>query len=68
MRYLRMFSNSALGGALGAAFITILVLQLNPQLPLSWAVVAPLYGLIALFYAVHLAVASTRCWWCGSWR
>ena len=57
MRYLRMFSNSALGGALGAAFITILVLQLNPQLPLSWSVVAPLYGLIALFYAVHLAVA-----------
>jgi hypothetical protein len=57
MRYLRMFSNSALGGALGAAFITILVLQLNPQLPLKWSVVAPLYGLIALFYAVHLAVA-----------
>ncbi len=43
-------------GLLGAAFITILVLQLNPQLPLSWSVVAPLYGLISLFYAVHLAV------------
>lgn len=57
MRYLRMFCNSALGGLLGAAFITILVLQLNPQLPLTWSVVAPLYGRLALFYAVHLAVA-----------
>lgn len=56
MRYLRMFSNSALGGLLGAAFVTILVLQLNPQLPLSWSVVAPLYGRMVLFYAVHLAV------------
>jgi Type I phosphodiesterase / nucleotide pyrophosphatase len=56
MRYLRMFSNSALGGALGAAFITILVLQLNPQLPLDWSTVVPLYARIALFYAVQLAV------------
>jgi predicted AlkP superfamily phosphohydrolase/phosphomutase len=56
MRYLRMFVNSALGGALGAAFITILVLQLNPHLPLDWFTVAPLFARMALFYAVHLAV------------
>jgi Type I phosphodiesterase / nucleotide pyrophosphatase len=56
MRYLRMFTNSALGGLLGAAFITILVLQLNPQLPLAWSIVIPLYARMALFYAVQLAV------------
>jgi predicted AlkP superfamily phosphohydrolase/phosphomutase len=56
MRYLRMFCNSALGGLLGAAFLTILVLQLNPQLPLAWRLVLPLYGRLSMFYGVHLAV------------
>jgi len=56
MRYLRMFCNSALGGALGAAFLTILVLQLNPHLPLAWRTVVPLYGRLVMFYGVHLAV------------
>jgi hypothetical protein len=56
MRYLRMFCNSALGGLLGAAFLTVLVLQLNPQLPLVWRLVVPLYGRLLMFYGVHLAV------------
>ena len=34
MRFLRMLTNSLLAGALGAAYLTILVLQLNPQVPL----------------------------------
>ena len=34
MRFLRMLTNSLLAGALGAAFLTIIVLQLNPNVPL----------------------------------
>ena len=35
MRFLRMLTNALLAGALGAAYLTILVLQLNPQVPLA---------------------------------
>ena len=35
MRFLRMLTNSLLAGALGAAYLTVLVLQLNPQIPLA---------------------------------
>ena len=35
MRFLRLLTNSLLAGALGAAYLTILVLQLNPQVPLG---------------------------------
>ena len=34
MRFLRMLTNALLAGALGAAYLTILLLQLNPQVPL----------------------------------
>jgi hypothetical protein len=34
MRLIRMFTNAALVGLLGAAYVTALVLQLNPQIPL----------------------------------
>jgi hypothetical protein len=57
MRYLRMLTNALLGGLLGAAFVTILVLQLNRQIPLSWSAAAPLYARLAIFYAPHLTVA-----------
>src|SRR6266511_1669449 len=56
MRYLRMFCNSALGGVLGAAFLTILFLQLNPQLPLTRRAVGPLFARLLMFYGVQLAV------------
>ena len=56
MRYLRMLSNSVLGGVLGAAYLTILFLQLNPNLPLEPATVAPLFVTLALSYGVHLSV------------
>jgi hypothetical protein len=56
MRYVRMLTNALLGGLIGAAFVAILVLQLNRQIPLSWATAAPLYGRLALFYAPHLTV------------
>lgn len=56
MRYLQMISNALAGGALGAAFVTIVVLQLNPHLGLDAGTVLPLYGTMALYYGVHLAV------------
>jgi hypothetical protein len=52
-----MLTNALLGGLLGAAFVTILVLQLNRQIPLAWSTAAPLYGRLALFYTPHLTIA-----------
>jgi hypothetical protein len=57
MRYVRMLTNALLGGLLGAAFVTILVLQLNRQIPLSWETAGPLYGRLVIFYTPHLTVA-----------
>jgi hypothetical protein len=51
-----MLTNSLLAGALGAAYLTIVVLQLNPHVPLASATVWRIYAVLALFYGVHLAV------------
>lgn len=56
MRYLRMLTNSVLAGALGAAFVGVLLLQLNPELPLTPAVLAPLGLRLWLFYGTNLAL------------
>src|SRR5262245_42846005 len=56
MRFLRMLTNSLLAGALGAAYLTIIVLQLNPQVPLASHTTLRLFGALALFYGIHLAV------------
>ena len=56
MRFLRMLTNSALAGALGAAYLTVLVLQLNPHIPLFSVSTWRWFGTLALFYGVHLAV------------
>ncbi len=56
MRYLRMLTNSVIGGALGVAYLTIVVLQLNPHLALDPREVGFLYGTLALFYGAHLVV------------
>ena len=56
MRFLRLLTNSLLAGALGAAYLTILVLQLNPQIPLVSATVWRWYLTLGLFYGVHLAL------------
>jgi hypothetical protein len=52
-----MFTNAALGGALGAAFVGIIVLQLNPQLSLAPRVLVPLYLTLLAFYGANLTVA-----------
>jgi hypothetical protein len=56
MRFLRLLTNSLLAGALGAAYLTILVLQLNPHVPLASASVWRWYLTLGLFYGIHLAL------------
>ena len=51
-----MLTNSLLAGALGAAYLTILVLQLNPQIPLVSDTTGRWFLTLALLYGVHLAV------------
>lgn len=56
MRYLRMLTNATLAGGLGAAFIGLIILQLNPHMPLSTAVVFHLGT--RLFWSYGLALAT----------
>ena len=51
-----MLTNSLLAGALGAAYLTILVLQLNPHVPLVSSTVWWWYATLGALYGVHLAV------------
>ncbi len=53
-----MLSNSLGGGAIGAAYMAVLVLQLNPELPLRPTTLGPLYAALALSYGLHFTVAS----------
>src|SRR4030095_14218539 len=56
MRFLRMLTNALLAGALGAAYLTILLLQLNPQVPLASNTVWRWYITLGALYGVHLAI------------
>ncbi len=56
MRYLRMLSNAVLAGGLGAIYLSVLFLQLNPTVPLYPMNLAPLIVTLALSYGVHFAV------------
>lgn len=56
MRFLRLFTNSLLAGALGAAYLTILLLQLNPEVPLLSHTVWRWYATLGAFYGIHLAL------------
>jgi hypothetical protein len=51
-----MLSNSIIGGALAAAYITLLVLHLNPHYPLSVSAVVPLAIALGLAYGVNIAI------------
>jgi hypothetical protein len=51
-----MLTNSLLAGALGAAYLTILVLQLNPHIPLLSTTTWRVYAALLAFYGVHLTV------------
>jgi predicted AlkP superfamily phosphohydrolase/phosphomutase len=56
MRFLRMLTNSLLAGALGAAYLTVLVLQLNPQIPLVSLSAWRWFVTLCMSYGLHLAV------------
>src|SRR5258707_11995507 len=56
MRFLRLFTNSLLAGALGAAYLTILLLHLNPEVPLVSQSVWRWYATLGAFSGVHLAI------------
>ena len=58
VRYLRLLSNSLVTGLVGAAYLTVLLLQLNPHIPLDSRVVAEWYAAVSLLYGVHLAIGS----------
>ena len=51
-----MLTNSLLAGALGAAYLAIIVLQLNPHVPLVSETTWRLLASLGIFYGVHLAV------------
>jgi hypothetical protein len=51
-----MLSNSAFAGLLAAAYFTLLLLLLNPQVPLGAA--GPVLTVIVLSYGIHITVVS----------
>lgn len=55
MQYLRMLTNSLIGGALVGAYVALLVLQLNPMVRLDSMAVARLVMTWAAFYGIHAA-------------
>ena len=56
MRFLRMLTNSMIAGALGAAYLSIVVLQLNPDVPLISATPLWWFVTLAITYGVLLAL------------
>jgi predicted AlkP superfamily phosphohydrolase/phosphomutase len=56
MRFLRMLTNSLLAGAFGAAYLTIIVLQLNPEVPLLSTTPWWWFLTLGTLYGIHLAV------------
>jgi hypothetical protein len=57
IRYLRMLTNAAAAGALASAYVTVLLLQLNPALPVWSAELAAWFGAMLAFYGLHLSLA-----------
>jgi len=52
-----MLTNSLIAGALGAAFLTIIVMQLNPGVPLASATPWRWFVTLGLFYGLLIAAA-----------
>src|SRR3970040_564819 len=50
-----MLTNSVLAGAVGTAYLPVLVLQLNPQMPVLSVSTWRWYNTLLLAYGVHLA-------------
>src|SRR5262245_708381 len=58
MRYLRMLSNSLFAGLLASVYLTLLLLHLNPSVPLTVRAVGPLFTVLTVSYGLHIAVVS----------
>jgi hypothetical protein len=58
MRYLRMFTNAVVAGALGAAYVLLVILQLNPSLHLSPITLVPLAVGIGAYYTISLTALA----------
>ena len=56
VRYLRMLSNSVIAAGVATGYLTALVLQLNPSLPLDPGTLAPLAFTLAIVYGANLTV------------
>ena len=56
MRFLRMLTNVLLAGALGAAYLTVIVLQLNTHVPIASETTVRWFLSLGLFYGIYLAV------------
>jgi predicted AlkP superfamily phosphohydrolase/phosphomutase len=54
VQYLRMLSNSIVAACVTTAYVLIIILQLNPTLPLDPSRLAPLVGSVGVFYALNL--------------
>jgi hypothetical protein len=58
MRYLRMLSNSVFAGLLASVYLTLLLLHLNPSVPMTTHAVGPLFTVATVSYGLHIAVVS----------
>ena len=58
MRYLRMLTNSAFVGLVAAVYLTLLVVLLNPSVPLTIGATAPVLAVVTLSYGVHIAILT----------
>jgi predicted AlkP superfamily phosphohydrolase/phosphomutase len=54
VRYLRLLSNSLAAAILATCYVLILLLQLNPRLPLDPRRLVPIAESVGVFYVVHL--------------
>jgi hypothetical protein len=57
MRYLRMLTNAILGGVLGAVYLAVVVLLINPQVPLFSRTSGQWFLALVSFYGLPLSVA-----------
>lgn len=57
MRYLRLLSNALVAGVIGAVYLGIVFLQLNPQMPLLSREAYEWFVVICTLYGLHFAVS-----------
>ncbi len=57
MRYLRMLTNALIGGVLGAVYLAVVVLLINPQVPLFSRTSGQWFLALVAYYGLPLTVA-----------